>query len=156
MVPATYPWRVKRVSVVRVVDGPGIEVEQLWHDRSRWAAWLDGFASVSKLEGAWPQEGARRVWVTRVGGRGIVMERATAFAAGDGQTVSFEDEKLRGEQQVSFETDGVRTRITVSFAFEPKERMPPARRWWASRQLRQAWERSLARFSYELAAERDR
>jgi len=60
------------VSIVRVVEGPGIEVEQLWHDRSRWASWLDGFASLQKLEGAWPQEGSRRVWVTPVGGRGMV------------------------------------------------------------------------------------
>jgi hypothetical protein len=142
--------------VSRVVDGPGIEVEQLWHDRSRWASWIDGFASLQKLEGAWPQEGSRRVWVTRVGGRGIVMERATAFTAGDGQTVVFEDEKVRGDQELRFETDGVRTRITVTVAFETKEKLAPARRWWLRRQLRQAWERSLARFSYELAAERDR
>jgi hypothetical protein len=84
------------------------------------------------------------------------MERATAFAAGDGQSVEFEDERVRGAQDVRFETDGVRTRITVTFGFEPKERTPPARVWWQRRQLRQAWERSLARFSYELAAERER
>jgi hypothetical protein len=147
---------VKSVSIVRVVEGPGIEVEQLWHDRSRWASWLDGFASLQKLEGAWPQEGSRRVWVTPVGGRGMVMERATAYTAGDGQTLAFEDEHVRGEQRVRFETDGVRTRITVTFSFEAKAPMPPARRWWRRRQLRQGWERSLARFSYELAAERDR
>ena len=147
---------MKSVSVVRVVEGPGIEVEQLWHDRSRWASWLDGFASLQKLEGAWPQEGSRRVWVTPVGGRGMVMERATAYTAGDGQTLAFEDEHVRGEQRVRFETDGVRTRITVTFSFEAKAPMPPARRWWRRRQLRQGWERSLARFSYELAAERDR
>jgi len=147
---------VKSVSIVRVVEGPGIEAEQLWHDRSRWASWLDGFASLQKLEGAWPQEGSRRVWVTPVGGRGMVMERATAYTAGDGQTLAFEDEHVRGEQRVRFETDGVRTRITVTFSFEAKAPMPPARRWWRRRQLRQGWERSLARFSYELAAERDR
>jgi hypothetical protein len=147
---------VKSVSVVRVVEGPGIEVEQLWHDRSRWASWLDGFASLQKLEGAWPQAGSRRVWVTPVGGRGIIMERATAYTAGDGQDLVFEDERVRGEQQVVFETDGVRTRITVTFEFETKENLAPARRWWLRRKLRQSWERSLARFSYELAAERDR
>ncbi|WP_028064746.1 SRPBCC family protein [Solirubrobacter soli] len=147
---------MRRTSVIRVVEGSGNEVEQLWHDRSRWASWLDGFASMKKLEDEWPQEGARRVWVTAVGGRGMVMERATAFAAGDGQTVEFEDEKVRGEQRVLFETDGERTRITVTFWFETKERTPPARVWWQRRKLRQGWERSLARFSYELAAERDR
>jgi len=84
------------------------------------------------------------------------MERATAYTAGDGQDLVFEDERVRGEQQVVFETDGARTRITVTFEFETKEKLAPARRWWLRRKLRQGWERSLTRFSYELAAERDR
>ena len=64
---------------------------------------------------------------------------------------------MRGEQRVRFETDGVRTRITVSFVVRDQGAdVAPARKWWLRRQLRQGWERSLARFSYELAAERDR
>ena len=150
---------MKPVSVSRVVEGPGLEAEQLWYDRSRWASWLDGFASVQQLGSDWPLEGARRVWVTRVGepgSRGLIMERVTSYAAGDGQVLAFEDERVRGEQRVRFETDNVRTRITVSFAFESKAYLAPARKWWLRRQLRLGWERSLARFSYELAAERDR
>jgi hypothetical protein len=147
---------VNTVSVSRVVEGPGIEVEQLWYDRSRWASWLDAFASLQQLGPEWPLEGARRVWVTRPGGRGLIMERVTAYAAGDGQTLAFEDERVRGEQAVRFETDNVRTRVTVTFSFETKTYLAPARKWWLRRQLRLGWERSLARFSYELAAERDR
>jgi len=147
---------VKPVSVSRVVEGTGIEAEQLWYDRSRWASWLDGFASVQQLGSDWPLEGARRVWVTPPQGRGLIMERVRSYVAGDGQVLAFEDEKVRGEQRVHFETDNVRTRITVSFAFESKAYLAPARKWWLRRQLRLGWERSLARFSYELAAERDR
>jgi polyketide cyclase/dehydrase/lipid transport protein len=150
----SYPWRVRSVSASRVVEGPGIEVEQLWYDRSRWASWIDGFAHLSKLEGAWPLEGSRRMWVTAPGGRGLIHERVTAYAAGDGQTLAFEDEKVQGVQRVRFETDGVRTRITCTVELETKARLAPARRWWLRRQFRGALERSLARFSYELAAER--
>ena len=53
---------VKAVRAVMVVESPGIEVEQLWHDRSRWASWMDGFTHLEKLEGEWPLEGARRVY----------------------------------------------------------------------------------------------
>ena len=45
-----------------VVESSGIEVEQLWHDRTRWASWIDGFTHLEKLEGEWPLEGTRRVY----------------------------------------------------------------------------------------------
>lgn len=139
-----------------VVEGPGIEAEQLWYDRSRWASWIDGFAHLSKLDGPWPQAGARRVWVTPPGGRGLVSETVVAYVAGDGQTLAIEDERVSGVQRVRFETDGVRTRITLRLELAPKTRLAPARAWWLRRQLRGALERSLRRFSFELEAELDR
>jgi len=139
-----------------VVEGPGIEAEQLWHDRSRWASWIAGFGALQKLGDDWPQEGARRVWVTRPQGRGLVSETVTAYTAGEGQTLEVEDETVRGTQRVRFESDGVRTRITVSLDLDTKGRVPPARRWWLRRRFRGELERSLQRFAYEFAAERDR
>jgi hypothetical protein len=151
---------VRTVTASVVVEGPGIEAEQLWYDRTRWASWIDGFGHLSKLEGDWPLEGARRVWTMRVGfptsSRGLISEWVTSYAAGDGQTLRFEDALVRGVQRVRFETDGVRTRITVTVDMETKTRLPPARKWWLGRQYRGALQRSFARFSYELAAERDR
>jgi hypothetical protein len=85
-----------------------------------------------------------------------VSERVVAYVAGDGQTLAFEDEKVSGVSKVYFETDGVRTRITWSLDMATKAALAPARRWWLRRQFRGSLERSLARFSYELAAERDR
>ena len=109
----TYPGRVRTVTVSTVVEGPGIEAEQLWYDRTRWASWIAGFAALQKLGDEWPLEGARRVWVTRPHGRGLISETVRGYVAGDGQTLEFEDEKVRGTQHVRFESDGARTRITV-------------------------------------------
>jgi hypothetical protein len=147
---------VRSVAASVVVDGPGIEIEQLWHDRSRWASWIDGFASLQKLDGGWPLAGSRRVWATPAGGRGLISETVTSYVAGDGQTLAFEDAEVRGVQRVRFESDGRRTRITVSLELDTKTSLAPARKWWLRRRFGQALRRSLTRFSYELAAERDR
>ena len=151
---------MRTITATAIVEGAGIEAEQLWYDRSRWASWIDGFGALSKLEGEWPLEGSRRVWTMRVGAagaaRGLISERVTNYVAGDGQALAFEDERLTGVQRVRFETDGVRTRITVTVDMDTKTYLAPARKWWLRRQLRSSLARSLARFSYELAAERDR
>ena len=63
----TYSCGVRTITASVVVEGPAVEVEQLWHDRSRWASWIDGFAHLSKLDDDWPHAGARRVWVTPPG-----------------------------------------------------------------------------------------
>lgn len=147
---------MKVVRAVRVVEAPGIEAEQLWHDRSRWASWIDGFMHLEKLEGEWPEVGARRVWSSRVAGRTLVSEKVMRYAAGDGLTLIVEDERTTATQRVVFETDGVRTRITVEVEAEPKEKMPPGQRWWWRRKRGESLARTLARFSYELAADSDR
>lgn len=151
---------MRPVSASLVVAGPVVEVEQLWHDRSRWASWIDGFGHVSKLDDDWPLEGSRRMWVTRVGWagglRGLIAETVTAQRTGEGQTVRIEDARVTGVQRVVFEGSSDATRITLEFELEPKERLAPARRWWLRRQLGESLRRSLKRFSYELAAERER
>ena len=147
---------MRTVTVSTIVEGPGIEAEQLWYDRSRWPSWIAGFAALQKLGEEWPLEGARRVWVTRPQGRGLISETVRSYVAGDGQALEFEDAKVRGVQRVRFESDGARTRVTVTLDLETKSRIPPARRWWLRRQFRGELERTLERFSYELAAERDR
>jgi hypothetical protein len=156
MVLETYPCGVRTITASVVVEGPAVEVEQLWHDPSRWASWIDGFAHLSRLDDDWPQAGARRVWVTPPGGRGLISETATAYTAGSGHGLEFEDERVRGLQQVRLESDGVRTRITVTIDLATKAPLAPARKWWLRRQLGDSLRLSLRRFSYELAADRDR
>jgi hypothetical protein len=147
---------VKVVRAVAVVEVPGIEAEQLWHDPSRWASWIDGFAHLEKLEGEWPEVGARRVWSSRVTGRALVSEKVLRLDAGSGITLIAEDERTTATQRVVFETDGVRTRITVEVEAEPKAKMPPGQRWWWRRKRGESLARTLQRFSYELAADVDR
>jgi hypothetical protein len=76
--------------------------------------------------------------------------------AGDGVTLIVEDERVTATQQVRFETDGVRTRITVEVEAQPKEKMPLGQQWWWRRKRGESLTRTLRRFSYELAGESDR
>ena len=160
MVWETYPCGVRTRHRQRHRRGPAaVEVEQLWDDPTRWASWIDGFGHVVRLDDDWPQEGARRIWDSPPGGRGRVMETATALPrAARSATLAVEDERVRGVQRVRFESDGDATRGSRStFDLEPEgARSPPARRWWLRRQFREALRRSLRRFSYELAADRER
>ena len=144
---------VKVVRAVIVVEAPGIEAEQLWHDRSRWASWIDGFAHLEKLEGEWPEAGARRVYSSQTKGRSLVSERVMRVEAGSGVTLIVEDERVTATQVVRFESDGVRTRVTVEVEAQPKEKMPPGQRWWWRRKHGESLARTLQRFSYELAAD---
>ena len=74
-----------RVSASTVVPGRVVEAEELWYDPNRWAAWIDGFGHVNKLEGEWPQVGARLLWDSRPQGRGRVSERVAAYEPRSGQ-----------------------------------------------------------------------
>jgi hypothetical protein len=141
---------VKLVRAVGVVEAPGIEAEQLWYDPSRWASWLDGFSYLVSLDKGWPVDG-RRVYD---GPRGRVLEKVLRHTAGSGIASTIEDSRMSGVMTVTFETDNVRTRITVELDVEPKEKLAPGRRWWLRRKLREQWQTSLRRLGYELAADR--
>ena len=137
-----------------VVEAPGVEAEQLWHDRSRWASWIDGFTHLEKLEGEWPLDGARRVYSSRVVGRALVSEKVMKYVAGERLQLIAEDERTTAVQRVRFETDGVRTRVSVEVEAEPKVKMSLGQRWWWRRKRGESLARTLQRFSYELAADR--
>jgi hypothetical protein len=137
-----------------VVPGRAVEAEQLWYDRTRWPSWIDGFGKVVRLDDGWPQTGARLVWDAPPGSRGRVVERVTRYEPRLGQTLSYEDATWTGVRRVTFEPGLEETRITLEVEPQPKERVPPARKWWFRRQLRESLQRTLTRFSYELAAER--
>ena len=76
--------------------------EALWYDLQRWPAFVDGFHHVAKLEGDWPEAGARLLWDSTPAGRGRVVERVARYEVRSGQTVEVEDPKLTGTQTVSF------------------------------------------------------
>jgi hypothetical protein len=139
------------------IDVPGLasEAESLWYDPIGWAAWLDGFKSVASLADGWPAEG-RLVWDSHPGGRGRVLERVTAYEARVGQTLSVEDERLRGTQRVAFAPAGDHVTVTLELEYELKERrFPLVDHFFVRRALQDALRRTLTRFAYERQAELD-
>ena len=70
---------MRRASASTVVPGRILDSEELWYDQHRWAAWVDGFGHVIRMEGEWPEVGARRVWESPPKGRGRVLETVTAY-----------------------------------------------------------------------------
>ena len=145
-----------RASASTVVPGRLAAVEELWYDRHRWPSWVDGFGHVVKLEGEWPQVGARLLWQSPPKGRGLVQERVQAFEARTGQTLEVEDERLRGVQTVAFEADGDDVRVTVALEYELKQGgplSPLVDRLFIRRSLGDSLRRTLTRFTYERRAE---
>jgi hypothetical protein len=143
-------------SATTVVPGRAAEAEELWYDQHRWAAWIDGFGHVVKVEGDWPQVGARLVWESPPKGRGRVQERVTAYEPRTGQTVEVEDERLRGTQTVAFEPAGEEVRVTVTLDYELKKRnvlTPLIDRLFIRRELGDSLRRTLMRFGHERRAE---
>jgi hypothetical protein len=147
---------VRRASATTVVPGRAVAAEELWYDPHRWAAWIDGFGHAVKLEGEWPQVGARLVWESPPKGRGRVQERVTAYEPRRGQTVEVEDERLRGTQTVSFEPVGDEVRVTLTLDYELKQRTvltPLLDRLFIRRELTDSLRRTLTRFGHERRAE---
>ena len=137
-----------------------VEAEELWYDPHRWAAWIDGFGHVAKLEGDWPKAGARLLWDSPPKGRGRVEERVIAYEARTGQTVAVEDAQLRGTQTVAFAArPATRSAITLTLDYELKERnllTPLLDLLFIRRALRESLRRTLARFGHERRAEIER
>jgi hypothetical protein len=147
---------VSRASATTLVSGRAVDAEELWYDPHRWAAWIDGFGHVIKLEGEWPQVGARLVWESPPKGRGRVQERVTAYEPRSGQTVEVEDERLRGTQTVTFEPVGDEVRVTLTLEYELKQRSvltPLLDRLFIRRELGDSLRRTLTRFGHERRAE---
>ena len=107
-----------KVRVAAVVPGSVTEAEALWYDLARWPAFMDGFATVSRLQGEWPREGATLAWDSVPAGRGRVLETVTQYEPGTGQTLTVEDERLSGTQRVEFRPEGDDgTRVTFSLDY---------------------------------------
>ncbi|HEX5622081.1 MAG TPA: SRPBCC family protein [Solirubrobacteraceae bacterium] len=142
-----------RVSVTTTVPGRVVDAEELWYDPHRWAAWIDGFGHVAKLEGEWPQVGARLLWDSRPNGRGRVLERVVAYEPRRGQSLEVEDEKLSGVQTVAFEPDGDGVRVSLTLEYSLKEGNRLLDLLFVRRAVRDSLNRTLTRFSHERRAE---
>jgi len=144
---------VPRVSAAVIVAGGVVEAEELWYDPHRWAAWIDGFGHVAKLEGEWPHTGARLLWDSRPQGRGRVAETVTAYEPRGGQTLAVEDERLYGTQTVTFEPAGDQVRVSLTLEYRLKKGNPVVDLLFIRRALRDSLQRTLTRFGHERLAE---
>ena len=143
-----------RASVL--VPGRAAEAEALWYDPTRWPSWVDGFGHIVKLEGEWPEVGARLLWASPPGGRGMVEERVVAYEIRAGQTVEVEDETFRGRQRVTFTPRPEDVEVTLTLEYEIKDRNPltPAvDLLFVRRAMTDALRRTLSRFSNVRKAE---
>jgi hypothetical protein len=145
-----------RATASITVRGRAAEAEALWYDPHRWASWVDGFGHVIKLEGDWPDVGARLLWSSPPGGRGLVQERVVAYESRTGQTVEVEDETMTGRQTVAFHPGLEETEITLTLEYELKGRnvlTPLVDLLFIRRSMTDALRRTLRRFANERAAE---
>ncbi len=132
--------------------------EALWYDARRWPTFIDGFGHLARIDEGWPREGSV-VWDSHPGGRGRVLERVARYAAGDGQDLDVEDEKLTGTQSVRFAAAGEqRVRVSLELRYKLKRSYPLVEvvdAVFIKRALRDSLARTLRRFAIELAAERE-
>jgi len=141
-----------RVSVTTTVPGRVVDAEELWYDPHRWAAWIDGFGHVAKLEGDWPEVGARLLWDSRPQGRGRVLERVVAYDPRSGHSVEVEDERLSGVQTVAFEPAGDEVQVTLTLDYSLKHRNRIVDLLFVRRALQESLRRTLTRFAHERRA----
>ena len=147
-----------RVASTRSVPASVGAAEALWFDPARWAAFIDGFGHVVRLEGDWPRAGATVVWDSRPGGRERVIERVRSYEPGVGQSLEVEDAKLTGVQEVAFVARGDEVAVSLSLDYSLKQGGPlrvVVDALFIRRSLAESLRRTLARFAVELAAESD-
>jgi len=150
---------VPKVQATVTVPGRVADAEELWYDPNRWAAWIDGFGHVAKLEGDWPDAGTRLLWDSRPKGRGRVQEQVTEYEARTGQTLDVEDQRLTGAQSVRFAPNGDSTIVSLTLEYTLKDRSivtPFVDLLFIRRALRDSLRRTLTRFGHERRAELSR
>jgi hypothetical protein len=150
---------MRTITTRRVLAGTSVaDAEALWGDLRRWPGFVDGFASVGRIEGEWPRLQARLVWDSRPGGRGRVVEQVVAHEPGASQRVRVEDAQLRGTQAVFFEAREGGCQMTLELAYELKR---PGFGgvltdvFFVRHALRESLRRTLERFAIELQADRE-
>ncbi len=150
--------RMGTVAARRPLPGASVdEVEGLWLDLGRWSAFVDGFGTIARREGDWPQADARIVWDSLRNGRGRVVEQVTDFEPGVTQLVRVEDPRLRGTQRVRFTAFQGGCEISLELDYELKAPGIGGRLTdilFVRRALADAMRRTLRRFAVELEADR--
>ena len=93
---------MSKVEATIEIGAPLAEVWDLYFERRRWPAWVDGFASVVS-ESGYPEEGGTLTWRSTPAGRGTVTERVNVHDLRSLHRVDFEDPAAKGRLEVAFE-----------------------------------------------------
>jgi uncharacterized membrane protein len=93
------------------------EAYELWTDVRRMPTFVDGFGHPERVDGSWPEEGAKLVWKSVPGGRGAVTERVVQADRPRLHEVNVFEEKLDGTQTATFtpDADGTRVDLTLDY-----------------------------------------
>jgi polyketide cyclase/dehydrase/lipid transport protein len=145
------------VRVARRFPGSVHEAQKLWYDTSRWATWIDGLSHVAKVDGPWPESGAKVIWDSHPAGRGRVVERVVAYEALAGQSLEVEDKSIRGRQTIVFTPADSKVDVELTLEYEIKNRSiltPLIDLLFIRRAMISSLGGTLNRFGVELAAER--
>ena len=145
------------VRVARRFPGSVHEAQKLWYDTSRWATWIDGLSHVAKVDGPWPESGAKVIWDSHPAGRGRVVERVVAYEALAGQSLEVEDKSIRGRQTIVFTPADIKVDVELTLEYEIKNRSiltPLIDLLFIRRAMISSLGGTLTRFGVELAAER--
>jgi uncharacterized membrane protein len=139
------------------VDLPADRAFGLWTDLTRWATFVDGFGHVDRVDGAWPDEGAKLVWRSGPAGRGVVTEKVVASEPGARFVTQVFEERMRGAQAVTFTpTDEGSTRVDIELDYQLTQGGPlkaVTDLLFIRRALTDALRRTLRRFATEAAEE---
>ncbi len=146
------------VAARQLLPGASIgEVQALWLDVDRWPAFVDGFGTIVRREGDWPQAGARLVWDSLRNGRGRVVEQVTDHEPGVTHLVCVEDPQLRGTQRARLRVYDGGCEISLELDYELKRLGLGGRLTdvlFVRRAVGDALRRTLRRFAVELEADR--
>jgi hypothetical protein len=142
-----------------VISIPGFsvaEAEELWYDRTRWPAFVDGLKHVHAVEGDYPRSGAVK-WVSHEGGRGRVLERVVSYTPGEGQELAVQDTQIHGRQTVRFTPldGGVGVELALDYAIKDRTLLTPVvDLLFVRRAQSDSLRRTLSRFARELRDQR--
>jgi uncharacterized membrane protein len=101
------------------VELPPERAFALWIDLRRWPTFIDDFAHTESVDPAWPEAGAKLVWVSRPHGRGRVTQKVTTSIPPARLETSILEERLRGTQTATFEsTDDGRTVFELGLDYQ--------------------------------------
>ncbi len=147
-----------RVEASVEIAAPLAQVWDLYFDRDRWPAWVDGFAAIS-AESGYPASGGTLTWRSTPAGRGEVRERVSAHEPRSLHRIDYDDPGSSGTLEVAFAMlpaesagSGRRTRVTQRLAYAVKAGGPlrPLLDYLFVRsQMRRSLERSLIELRLE-------